>query len=1042
MTDQNIHHPRCRRGLAAAAALLGLGLAVLGTAGAGQTQAPLDKDHAAKMAQGLDLFKKQVKPLLMKRCLRCHGGDKTQGEFDMTDRAELLRGGSHGPAVLPGKSKESFLYQVITHRREPHMPKSGNPLTAEQTALIAKWIDLGAPYDDALVARKDRTPAWTRKTVTAEDRRLWSLQSLQRVAPPKVQRDGWCKTAVDHFILAKLEGAGIQPNLPAERRKLIRRAYFDLIGLPPTPEEVDLFLNDPAPDAYPKLIDRLLASPHHGERWASYWLDLARFAESHGFEHDYDRPTAYHYRDFVIKALNNDVPYNTFVRWQIAGDEIAPDNNLAVMATGFLAAGVHSTQITKNEVEKHRYDELDDKVHTLSTAFLGLTVGCARCHDHKYDPIPSADYYRMLAAFTTTVRTEVEMDFDPQGYAKAKTEFEKAHAPLVEALKKFETEQLPPRLAQWEQSQPEAEWVIIDPASAVSSGGAKLVKQADGSLLATGPNPAQETFTITAHTDQTGITAVRLEALADPSLVKGGPGRADNGNFALTDFKVTIAPKGGKTKPVQVKLQNARATFEQKGLPVRAAIDNDPKSGWAVDPQFGWSHAAVFETEVPTGFPGGSVLTFTLQFKNNVKHSIGRPRLAITTLPPTKVSLKGQGLPASISSILHRPTAKRTAEQQATLLHWFSAIDPEGKQFHQKIQEHLAQAPKRDLKKVLIASEGLPAVRLHTQGDDFFDKTYFLRRGDPNNKDGVAEPGFLQVLMTTPDREQHWHASPPKGWRTSYRRTALANWVTDVDQGAGRLLARVIVNRLWQHHLGRGIVATPSDFGTRGELPTHPELLNWLASELIDNGWKLKHLHKVIMTSAVYMQGGETDAARSKSDPDNKLFWHFPRHRLEAEVIRDSLLSVAGQLDTKMFGPGTLDEAMKRRAIYFTVKRSKLIPMLQIFDAPQALSGVAQRPTTTIAPQALYLMNNPHVRSWAHSFARRIAPDDSTPLEQTVRRGYLIALAREPSPQELADGAAFIREQLQVHTGANRRELAIADFCQVLMCLNEFIYVE
>jgi mono/diheme cytochrome c family protein len=998
----------------------------------------LDPDHARKMAQGLELFKTQVKPMLMEKCVSCHGGGKKlRGEFDLSDREELLKGGSTGPAIVSGKSKDSLLFHLITHAKEPRMPDGDDKLTDREIAAVAKWIDLGAPYDDPLVARADKVKPWTQREVDPAARDFWAFQPLKRALPPAVKDKDWCRTPVDRFILAKLENAGIAPNGPAEKRKLIRRVYLDVIGLPPTPEEVDAFLADKSADAYTKMVDRLLASRHFGEKWASHWLDLARFGESHGFEHDYDRPSAYHYRDFVIQALNMDLPYDKFVRWQIAGDELEPDNRLANMATGFLAAGVHSTQITKNEVEKHRYDELDDKLNTLGTAMLGLSFGCARCHDHKYDPIPQADYYRMLATFTTTVRSEVELDFDPEGYAKAKAVFDKEHAPLVDTLRKFEQEQLPPKLQAWEKSRPPAPWLILDPAEAKSKGGANLVKQSDGSLLAGGTQVKNDTYTLKFHPIAKQITAVRLEALSHPSLVKGGPGRAANGNFALTDLKIKVLPKFAT--PGFVQLQNPRATFEQKGFPIKAVIDSDPKSGWAVDPQFGKDHAAVFEIMV--GFLEGSDFEITLSFQNNDNHSLGRLRFSVATSKEIP-ELLAPALPLTVQTILDTPEAKRSKDQQTTLLQWFSTIDPDGKKLHQKIDEHSAKAPKRDLRKVLIASEGLPAVRLHTQGGDFLDATHFLRRGDANNKEGVAEQGFLQVLMNAPDREKHWQTAPPPGWRTSYRRVALANWVTDTDHGAGHLLARVIVNRLWQHYAGRGIVATPSDFGNRGEPPTHPELLDYLATELINNGWKLKPIHRLILTSAVYTQSGDHDEARAKSDPDNKLCWYHPHKRLSGELIRDSLLSISGTLDAKMFGPGTLDEAMKRRSIYFTVKRSKLIPMLQIFDAPQALSGVGQRPSTTIAPQALWLMNNPEVRHMAHNMANRIAPTEKTTLEDAISRAYLLALSRPPSSTELADSIQFVQQQAQTYPGASARESALTDFCQVLMCLNEFIYVE
>jgi len=312
-------------------------------------------------------------------------------------------------------------------------------------ANIAAWIDDGAPYDGSLLTAQGKETAWTQRVVPPAAKQFWSFQPLKHVAPPSVHRSSWIRTPIDRFILAKLEAAGLRPNPLVDRRHLIRRAYFDLVGLPPEPQEVEAFVRDPSPDAYEHLIDRLLTNQHYGERWGRHWLDLARFAESHGFEHDYDRLSAYHYRDFVIKALNNDLPYNTFIQWQLAGDEFAPENLLAQMATGYLAAGVHSTQITKNEVEKHRYDELDDMIGTIGTSMLGLTIGCARCHDHKYDPIPQRDYYQLLSTFTTTVRSEIEFNAAPDEYQRAKAAFDREHTKLLAPLKRYETTELPIR---------------------------------------------------------------------------------------------------------------------------------------------------------------------------------------------------------------------------------------------------------------------------------------------------------------------------------------------------------------------------------------------------------------------------------------------------------------------------------------------------------------------------------------------------------------------------------------------------------------------
>jgi mono/diheme cytochrome c family protein len=1027
-----------------------LGAAAAWSGSAAEPPAKIPPDHAERLVRGQELFTRHVRPVLVDNCLKCHGGEKTKSDLDLSTREGLLRGGAGGPAVELWNGKASRLIRLLAHQEEPHMPAKAPRLGAEQLAQIATWIDLGAPYDRPLT--KADSAIKQPMTVTDRDRQFWSFQPLQHPSLPPVKNDAWCRTPIDRFILAGLEAKGLAPNPPVDRRRLIRRASFDLVGLPPTPEEVEAFVHDPAPDAYERLIDRLLASPHYGERWARHWLDVARFAESHGFEHDYDRPNAYHYRDFVIRALNQDLPYDTFVKWQIAGDELEPDNPQALMATGFLAAGVHSTQITQKLVEKERYDELDDMTRTLGTAMLGLTIGCARCHDHKYDPIPTRDYYRMVAAFTTTVRSDVDVSLDGQADRQARAKFDAEHTRVAEPLRRYEAEELPKKLDAWLAARPlplpPPRWVLLDPVRFESRDGATFTKLGDGSLLAGGKNPDHDTHTFVVHTDLKGITAVRIEALAHPSLVRGGPGRAGNGNFALSEFTLTAAPRNGTGQPVRVKLVHPKATFEQQGLPVKAAIDGDRNSAWAVDPQFGKDHAAVFETETDIGFDGGTVLTFTLEFNTNTGHGIGRPRLALSTAP-RPVGLDGDGIPQEVQPILARLDADRgarlTAEQRAALLRWYRTLDPEWRRLNQQVEDHARTAPRPTVTKVLICSEGVTPVRLHSQGADFFEQTYFLKRGDPNQKDGVAPPGFLQVLLRAPDGEKRWQAAPPPGGRTSYRRRALAGWITDVEQGAGALLARVIVNRLWQHHLGRGIVGTPSDFGFQGERPTHPELLDWLARDLIANGWRLNPIHKRILLSAAYQQSAAADRQKAAVDPDNRLFGRNPRRRLEAEVIRDAILAVSGTLDERMHGPGTLDPAQKRRSIYFFVKRSKLVPTMVLFDAPDALQGIDRRPATTVAPQALLLLNNPTVRGCAESFARRISPRDDTALADTVRAGYRSALGRQPADGELADSVQFLQEQIESYQADKKgsaRQLALADFCQVLLGLNEFIYVD
>ena len=1014
--------------------------------------AALPSDHAQRMTRGLEIFQTQVRPLLTEHCVKCHGGEKIKGKFDLSTREGLLKGGAEGLAVKLYDARSSRLYQFISHTKDPHMPSKEAKLPDAAIAQIAAWIDNGAPYDGPLIegeaaAKKDRSG------VTKRDRQWWAFQPLQRVEPPKASAARSGRTPIDSFILARQEEKKLKPNPPADRRTLIRRASFDLLGLPPTPKEVDAFMRDKSSDAWPKLVAKLLDSPRYGERWARHWLDVARFAESSGFEHDNDRPNAYHYRDFVIKALNTDMPYDQFVRWQIAGDEFEPDNPLALMATGFLGAGVFPTQITANEVERTRYDAMDDMLATTGTAMLGLTVGCARCHDHKFDPIPTHDYYRMLSTFTTTVRSDIELDLQPEVYRRAKETFELEHDPLLAALKRYEERELPVKIDAWISAgaplPAPATWELLEASELKSKAGTTFKKLDDGSYLAEGKNGDSDVYTFTAPVRATGLHAMRLEALSHPSMAKGGPGRADNGNFGLSRIRVFASPlNGGETN--EVKLVRARATFEQNSntLSIASALDDNPKTGWAVDPKFGTNHAAIFEFEKPVGFEGGTRLEIRLKFDLNTKHNIGRPRLAVTTAEAP--GFDGDALPESVAAILER--LQKSGSTQASLppvdrvalLNWWKNSEPGWQSLHNKVEAHTRETPKPKLTKVLVCAEGYPALRMNTQGADFFNETHFLNRGSTDLKRGVATPGFLQVLMRDPTLEERWRWQPPAGAKFSGRRRALANWMTDTDQGAGRLLARVIVNRLWQHHFGQGLVATPNDFGAQGAKPKHPELLDWLAAELIRGGWRLKPIHQLIMTSAIYQQDTSANAAKLKVDPANALLSRRVPQRLEAEAIRDSLLFVSGVLDTNMFGPGTLDQTSRRRSIYFTVKRSQIIPAMQAFDTPEPLVSQGTRPTTTVAPQALFLMNSPHVRSWAAVFDKRFAPNPEA-LAEAVARAYSLALNRLPTKRERADAVDFIEQQTARYRAEQKpdaRELALTDFAQSVLSLNEFIYAE
>jgi hypothetical protein len=649
------------------------------------------------------------------------------------------------------------------------------------------------------------------------------------------------------------------------------------------------------------------------------------------------------------------------------------------------------------------------------------------------------------------VRSEVDLDFDPERTRTRQEEYEREHGKLVEALKRYESEELPSRFEEWLASKVErvsAKWQIVEATAMKSEGGATFALESDGSYLVSGTNASKDVYTFTVPTTAKGISAVRIDAVADDSLPKGGPGRAANGNFALSDFQLWGAPNGSDTAGAPRKLVGAKATFSQDKLPVVGAIDDNKNSAWAVDPQFGKTNSAAFDLEMPIADATGTTLTFIMRFENNEQHNLGRVRLSISTAA-APVALDGDQVATKtleqVNGALATPADQRTDEQRVALLAWFREHDAEWQKLNAAVLEHEKQAPAPELTKVLISTEGLPALRLRTQGADFFEQTFYLKRGDLQRKVAPAQPSYLQVLMRAPEGAEHWRAAPPEGWRTSYRRRALAEWITDHQQGAGHLLARVIVNRLWKHHFGRGIVATPSDFGHSGEAPSHPELLDYLASRLIEGGWRLKPIHKLMMTSATYIQSVGGDDTRLAADPDNRLLWQWSRVRLEAEVIRDAMLAASGQLEERMYGPSTLDPAHKRRSIYFMVKRSQLVPSMMLYDAPDALQGLGQRASTIVAPQALAMLNNEQVIEYARAMARRLLVSPETTPQQAVERGYALALGRDPDEVELVDSAQFIRGAQQSYETAgkeNSRELAVADFCQVLFSLNEFIYID
>ena len=1008
----------------------------------------VDDRHAARMEEGLELFKAEVRPLLLEKCYACHGEGQTMGGLDLSSHGSLTSSGKVGESAA-----ESTLVAVLRHEREPFMPFGQDKLPESSIEAVARWIDLGAPYDKALFG----DTALDRLADANPSEGFWAFQPLANEAQPELSDESAVANPIDKFVLAKLEAAGIRQNPSADRRTLIRRASLDLLGLPPSPEQVEAFVKDPAPDAYERLIGDMLESPHYGERWARHWMDIARFAESYGFEEDYDRPYAYHYRDFLIKALNRDMPYDRFVRLQIAGDELEPENPLALMATGFLGAGAFSTQLTEAEFETARYDELDDMIGTIGTAMLGLTVGCARCHDHKHDPISARDYYNMAAVFGRTTRTLIEYDPSPGQFREEKANWKAERDKLCEKRRKIEQAALGKAFQEWLSDRaPGVEtdsWQVLKIKNLTTGSNARTDVLDDGSVLFSGDNADFEAYHFSFEFASTGVRALRIEALTHPSLPASGPGRARDGQFLMGVVSAKASPAGNsKAEPVEIKFSRARATdqLDEGTSSITAAItDPGQKSGWAIRPEStGADHAAILDFKEPLGFDGGTRLAVTMRFGFNPHFSLGRVRLSVSAEDEPAFQI-GRGISQAVAEGL---SALRTIgpealseEHEAALLSRFAQADEKWQIATAAIRDHESRVPITAVTKIQASAEGFKPARHNSDGKGyphFFEQTHVLRRGDPSQKAARAQPAFLPVLVRGDTQREQWPAKPPLGWkRSGFHRASLARWITDPDGGAGALLARVIVNRLWHHHFGTGIVATPSNFGMMGARPTHPALLDWLSRDLIANGWRLKRLHRMIMSSSTYKTSSASDEPRNAKDSANRLRWRWTPRRLEAEAIRDSLLSVSRMLDSRMHGLGTLSEASLRRSVYFFVKRSELIPSMMLFDWPEHLVGIGNRPSTTVAPQALVFLNSPQTRQYAEGLARRVkGPDPAT----TVDAAYQVAFARPAKAAELSAGSAFLASQRARYEADGRGDpshLALIDYCQSLLSLNEFLYI-
>ena len=970
-------------------------------------------------------YLRDVKPILSRYCYACHGDEKTRGGLRLDTAAAALEGGRRGSAIVAGSSATSLLVRALRGEGGlKRMPYKRSPLTDREVAIIRAWIDQGA------TAPADETPGFS------PGRSHWAFAPVTRPKMPEVRNRHWVRSPIDHFILARLEAEGIEPSPRADRVTLIRRLSFDLLGLPPTPEEVDAFVADESRDACARLVDRLLQSPRFGERWGRHWLDVARYADSHGFTIDGPR-SIWKYRDWVIDALNRDLPFDQFTIEQIAGDLLPQATREQIVATGF-----HRNTLINQEGgtdrEQFRIEAVADRVNTTGTVFLGLTVGCARCHDHKYDPITQEEYYRLFAFLNSADEPEIPVP-DPEQERR----LESILAEVATARKELEAYDARVQVRQeaWERSLPadrSVEWKPLRPVAYCSEGGATMRLLDDASVLVGGRIPDRDTYTLVFETDLDRLSAIRLETLTHESLPRKGPGLAGNGNFVLSEFRVSwLGGEAGEertTRPSPVRIRQVIADHSQKDHPAAHAIDGEEKTGWAINVARGslnLDRRAVFLPGEDV-VPGGRHLQVELVHRHaSPRYQIGRFRIAATGAPASLVTL-----PAAVLEALRTPPSERGPEKKKTLRLHALETDPA----RRPLQSKLAAVKKRESelrksipKTMVIRERGTPRpTHVHIRGD-------FLRKGKPVTP---AVPAVLPPL-------------PTEGGAAD--RLKLARWLVSRENP---LTARVTVNRIWQRLLGRGLVETENDFGTQGSPPTHPELLDWLAKEFVDRGWSIKGLLRMIVSSSTYQESSQARPELDSVDPRNRLLARQNRLRLDAEIIRDAALAASGLLSEKIGGPGVFPpqpegifrftqsqrkwneshgEDRFRRGMYTFFWRSSPYPFLTTFDAPNANVCSTRRVRSNTPLQALTMANDPAVQEIARGLAERIVRQGGDSAEARIRYAFRLALARSPAARETAILREHVEQVADAVGDMDDRPEAWLALARVLINLDEFI---
>jgi hypothetical protein len=1000
---------------------------------------------AGSIPQAID-FAKDIQPILEQHCYECHGRAKARARLRLHVPELILKGGQSGAAITPGKGHESLMIRrLLDENPDDRMPLDADPLPEDTIARLRAWIDQGAPMPLGTAA-------------AADIQEHWAYVKPVRPDPPSVEGAGWVRTPLDRFVLARLEEEKLKPSPEAGRATLLRRLSLDLTGLPPTPEEVDEFLADASETAYEKVVDRLLASPAYGERWARPWLDLARYADTNGYEKD-NRRQIWKFRDWVIDALNEDMPFDQFTIEQVAGDMLPEATTRQRIASGF-----HRNAMTNEEggvdPEESRYEVLVDRVNTTATVWLGSTIACAQCHNHKYDPFSQKDYFRLLAFFANS-------EFESRAFGDGTRYFEptlELATPDQEAQRKklqgeiarLEEELRTPtpdvRDAQeaWEASLRAADtnWSALVPQKVTATNGVVLKRLPDNSVLASGPNPPLTSYSVTAVTPFQRITGVRIEAIPDASLPRGGPGRDGYGHFRVTGLNVDAAPAGGAAgaaTPIgleTVKVDDSATPFEPRDL-----FGNQPKGyarksgSWAINAmrdQERVPRRAVLAPSEPFGFDGGTRITVTIHhLDGTIGQGIGRFRVWVTGAADP---LDGADLAARLRPLLDIPPAQRSRAQAQELATAFRSASP----LLKPVRDALASARKA------LADLQIPSTLVMKERLSFERPSYELRERGSFSAKGP------RVYAGTPDALHPLREDQP------VNRLGLARWLVDKDNP---LVARVAVNRIWEQIFGRGIVETSEDFGTQSTPPSHPELLDWLATEFVAKGWSRKALIRTIVLSATYRQSSAVTPELVDRDPYNRLLARGPRVRMEAEMIRDVTLAASGLLSRKMFGPSVFPpqpdgiwnmpynsdkwttssgEDRYRRSLYTFWRRTSPYPSFMTFDATSREFCTVRRVRTNTPLQALTLMNDPAFYEAARALATRMA-EGTSDARARISRGVKLVLSRDASPAELERLAALYDEELRHYQSRKHAEAELQAWtivANVLLNLDEAVTKE